>query len=121
MTVIGVFSLVVLIGLNALFVAAEFAFVGVRRTRVEQLAAGGQSRAKLLLGTLRNLDRSIAATQLGITMASLALGWLGEPVLAKLIEPVMEKALGFAPEAVASVVAVATAFVLVTGMVIVFA
>ena len=119
--VIGLAAVVVLILLNALFVAAEFAFVGVRRTRVEQLAASGQSRARILLGSLRNLDRSIAATQLGITMAGLALGWLGEPILARLIEPPVRAALSFAPEAVGSVVSVALAFAVVTALVIVFA
>ena len=92
--VIGLAALVVLILLNALFVAAEFAFVGVRRTRVEQLASGGQSRARLLLAALQHLDRTIAATQLGITMSGLALGWLGEPVLARIIEPPLGVVLG---------------------------
>lgn len=119
--VIGLGSLVVLILLNALFVAAEFAFVGVRRTRIEQLASQGNARAKLLMVALTHLDRTIAATQLGITMASLALGWLGEPVLSQLLEPPISAAFGWAPEAVGSVVAVATAFLLVTTLVIVFA
>ncbi len=85
--VIGLISVVVLVFINALFVAAEFSFVGVRRTRVEQLASTGKGRARLLLSSLQHLDRSIATTQLGITMAGLALGWLGEPILAKVIEP----------------------------------
>ena len=119
--VTGLIAVVVLILLNALFVAAEFSLVGVRRTRVEQLAAGGQSRARILLGSLHHLDRSIAATQLGITMAGLALGWLGEPVLARVIEPPVSAALGFAPEAVAQVTSVALAFAVITALVIVFA
>ena len=98
LTVFGLAALVLLIALNALFVAAEFAFVGVRRTRVEQLAAAGQPRARALLGALANLESTIAATQLGITMAGLALGWIGEPVLAGLLEPPVAAALGFAPE-----------------------
>jgi CBS domain containing-hemolysin-like protein len=113
---------VVLILLNAFFVAAEFAFVGVRRTRVEQLAAGGQSRARVLLGSLRNLDRSIAATQLGITMAGLALGWLGEPVLAGIIEPPIDAVLGdLVGDTAATIVATIIAFAIVTTLVIVFA
>uniref|UniRef100_UPI002ADE3F9A hemolysin family protein n=1 Tax=Tepidiforma sp. TaxID=2682230 RepID=UPI002ADE3F9A len=101
--------------------AAEFAFVGVRRTRVEQLAAGGQARARLLLGALRNLDATIAGTQLGITMCGLALGWIGEPVLAGLIEPAIAGAFGWAPERTAGVVATVAAFLLVTAVVIIFA
>lgn len=118
---LGLGGLVLLVGLNALFVAAEFAFVGVRRTRVEQLAAAGQARARLLLGALSELDATIAATQLGITMCGLALGWLGEPVLAGLIEPPLRGALGWAPDRTSSVAATALAFLLVTALVIVFA
>jgi len=118
---LGLGGLVVLIGLNALFVAAEFAFVGVRRTRVEQLAASGQARARLLLGALRQLDATIAATQLGITMCGLALGWLGEPVLAGLIEPGLAEALAWAPARTAGIAATAVAFLLVTALVIIFA
>ncbi|MCC6381175.1 MAG: HlyC/CorC family transporter [Dehalococcoidia bacterium] len=119
---LGVAAVVVLIFLNGLFVAAEFSFVAVRRSRVEQLAAEGRSRARLLLGTLRHLDRAIAATQLGITMAGLALGWLGEPVLASILEPPISFAIGsFAADAVSHVVAVILAFALVTALVIIFA
>lgn len=71
---------------NGFFVAAEFALVGVRRSRVETLAATGDLRARRLLGLLDNLNAYISATQLGITMASLALGWVGEPVFAHLLE-----------------------------------
>jgi CBS domain containing-hemolysin-like protein len=118
---IGLAALVVLILLNALFVAAEFAFVGVRRTRVEQLVSSGQSRARLLLSALQHLDRTIAATQLGITMTGLALGWLGEPVLARVLEPPLDVILGFAPASVARVTSVVLAFALVTALVIIFA
>jgi CBS domain containing-hemolysin-like protein len=121
LVVLGLTALVALMALNALFVAAEFAFVGVRRTRVEQLAAAGQARARLLLGVLRQLDSTIAATQLGITMCGLALGWLGEPVLAGLLEPPVAAALGWAPAGAASIVATAVAFLLVTALVIIFA
>jgi CBS domain containing-hemolysin-like protein len=118
---LGLAGLLVLIALNALFVAAEFAFVGVRRTRVEQLAAAGQARARLLLGALRQLDATIAATQLGITMCGLALGWLGEPVLAGLLEPALAGALAWAPARTAGIAATAIAFLLVTALVIIFA
>jgi putative hemolysin len=118
---IGLVAIGLLILVNALFVAAEFSFVGVRRTRVEQLAAGGQSRARVLLGSLQHLDRSIATTQLGITMAGLALGWLGEPILASVVEPPVAAILSFAPDSVGHVASVVVAFTLVTALVIIFA
>ena len=119
---IGLTAVVVLILINALFVAAEFAFVAVRRSRVEQLASSGVGRARLLLGTLQHLDRSIAATQLGITMAGLALGWLGEPVLAGIIEPPIDAVLGdLVGDTAATIVATIIAFAIVTTLVIVFA
>ena len=71
---------------NGFFVASEFALVGVRRSRIEMLAARGSRSASRLLGLLNNLNTYISATQLGITMASLALGWVGEPVFAHLLE-----------------------------------
>lgn len=119
--VLGLAALVLLIAFNALFVAAEFAFVGVRRTRVEQLAGSGRARAKVLLKSLTNLEGTIAATQLGITMAGLALGWIGEPVLARLLEPGVDSLLWFAGERVADIAATAVAFLLVTSLVIIFA
>lgn len=72
-----------LIGLNGFFVASEFALVSVRRSRVEELSSLGNRRAKALLHSLDDLDRHIAGTQVGITLASLALGWLGEPLIAR--------------------------------------
>lgn len=121
LTVLGLGAVVLLVVLNGVFVAAEFAFVAVRRTRIEQLAAAGQGRARALLGTLTNLDSTIATTQLGITMAGLALGWIGEPALGSIIEPPISALIGgFAADAVSKVVAVVIAFVIVTFTVIVF-
>jgi CBS domain containing-hemolysin-like protein len=71
---------------NGFFVASEFALVGVRRSRIEMLAARGSRSARRLVTLLDNLNVYISATQLGITMASLALGWVGEPVFAHLLE-----------------------------------
>ena len=71
---------------NGFFVASEFALVGVRRSRIEMLVADGSASAKRLLRLLNNLNGYISATQLGITMASLALGWIGEPVFAHILE-----------------------------------
>ena len=75
-----------LIAANAFFVAAEFALVSCRRTRIESLATAGDRRAKLALSAVTSLDRYISATQLGITVASLGLGWIGEPAFAGAIE-----------------------------------
>ncbi|HKO59956.1 MAG TPA: hemolysin family protein [Pyrinomonadaceae bacterium] len=71
---------------NGFFVASEFALVGVRRSRIETLARAGDKRARRLLGLVDNLNAYISATQLGITLASLALGWIGEPVVAHILE-----------------------------------
>ena len=76
----------VLVLINGFFVAAEFAFVGVRRSRIETMAASGSAAAKRLLSLLNNLNAYLSASQLGITLASLALGWVGEPTLARLLE-----------------------------------
>jgi CBS domain containing-hemolysin-like protein len=119
---IGIGAVALLIVVNGLFVAAEFAFIGVRRSRIEQLANDGQNRARVLLNSLGEIDRTIAATQLGITMAGLALGWLGEPAIAAVIEPGVAAILGsFASETVTHVVAVTLSFIAVTALVIVFA
>ncbi|MGK2964592.1 MAG: hemolysin family protein [Tepidiformaceae bacterium] len=119
-TIIGLVAVVALVAMNAFFVATEFSFVAVRRTRVEQLAAEGQARARVLTGALGNLDKSIATTQLGITVAGLALGWLGEPAIARVIEPPIESLLGgVVADSVARGVAIALAFILVTYVLIV--
>ena len=71
---------------NGFFVAAEFALVGVRVSRIETLVASGSRSAKRLMGLLQNLNAYLSACQLGITLASLALGWIGEPAIARLLE-----------------------------------
>ncbi|MCA9737879.1 MAG: hemolysin family protein [Gemmatimonadota bacterium] len=83
---LGLAAVLVLVLANAYFVAAEFALVGARRTRLEARAAAGDAKARLAVRALESLDRYISATQLGITLASLGLGWIGEPALAGLIE-----------------------------------
>src|SRR5437763_8161554 len=72
---------------NAFFVAAEFAFVKIRPTRLQQLAREGRVRARLLLGITSQLPAYLSASQLGITLASLVLGWVGEPAFARVIRP----------------------------------
>ncbi len=78
-----------LVLLNAFFVAAEFSLVSVRRSRIAELVAAGDAAAAVVQKAIHQQDRFIAATQLGITLASLGLGWIGEPALGHLIEPVV--------------------------------
>ncbi len=81
---------VALVLLNGLFVAAEFAFVKIRITRLEVLAREGNKRARAALFGRENLDAYLSVCQLGITLASLGLGWLGEPAVASLLRPLFE-------------------------------
>lgn len=74
---------------NGFFVASEFALVAVRKSRIETLANEGSSAAKRLLDCLENLNAYISATQLGITLFSLGLGWVGEPAIAKMLDPAL--------------------------------
>lgn len=82
-------AVLALVTLNGFFVAAEFAAVGARRSKLQEMHDQGDRLAKLGLRLLDNLDRYISATQLGITIASLALGWVGEPVVAALIDSLL--------------------------------
>jgi CBS domain containing-hemolysin-like protein len=84
--VTGLLVAVLLLAANGVFVAAEFALVAVRRTRIDQLAAEGDTRAKSAQRALRDLSFMLSASQLGITMASLGLGFVAEPAIARLLE-----------------------------------
>lgn len=86
--ILGIAAIPLLVALNGFFVAAEFALVAVRRTRVEEMVSQGVLRAKAVEGAIQNLDRTIAATQLGITLASIALGWVGESVMEHMLRPI---------------------------------
>ncbi|MCC7417583.1 MAG: HlyC/CorC family transporter [Acidobacteria bacterium] len=108
--------LLALVIANGFFVAAEFSIVTVRKTRVDQLIAEGQMGARAVRRAVSDPDRYIAATQLGITMASLGLGWVGEPMLASIIEPLFSMLPVAAARASAHSVAVAVAFALVTAL-----
>ena len=114
---VGLFALV---GANGFFVAAEFSIVTVRKTRIDQMIAEGHRGARAVRRAISAPDRYIAATQLGITMASLALGWMAEPALASIFEP----ALSFLPAhlavATAHSIAVTIAFAIITAAEIVF-
>src|SRR5690606_10939039 len=83
---LGLAAVVALVAMNAFFVAAEFALVGARRTRLEELALAGDRKATRALAAVQHLDQYISSTQLGITLASLGLGWVGEPAFAELLE-----------------------------------
>ncbi len=78
--------ILLLVFLNGFFVASEFALVAIRKTRIDELAQKGNRAAKLVQDAINHLDTYISSTQLGITLASLALGWIGEPALAHFIE-----------------------------------
>jgi CBS domain containing-hemolysin-like protein len=116
---LGLLSIPLLIALNGLFVAAEFSLVALRKTQVEEMVRQGQKGAKAVERALTRLDRSIAATQLGITLASIALGWTGEPALARLVQPAFEFLPGGGTFA-AHTVAWGLAFILITFMHVVF-
>jgi CBS domain containing-hemolysin-like protein len=106
--------------MNGFFVAAEFALVSARQTRLAQLEAEGNSTAKAVQKAQSHLDRYIATTQLGITLASLALGWVGEPALASLIEPPLISLLGKAlGEGFATGISIAIAFIFITTITII--
>lgn len=103
-----------LVLLNGFFVAAEFALVAVRKTQVEEFVRQNRRGGRLLMEQIHNLDRSIAATQLGITLASIGLGWIGEPALASLFKPLFAFLSGGWQVAATHTLAVAVAFFLIT-------
>ncbi len=91
-SVLNIFLVVVLVAANGFFVASEFALVAVRRSRIESQAAEGNRAAVRLAAMLRDLNAYISATQLGITLSSLGLGWIGEPAVASMITPLLASA-----------------------------
>src|SRR5215207_4595267 len=111
-TAVKLLAVLVLVVANGFFVAAEFAFVGVRSSRIETLVASGNSTAKRLMGLLKNLNAYLSACQLGITLASLALGWIGEPAIARLLEGPLS---GFS-ETLRHGIAFAVAFSIITSL-----
>jgi magnesium and cobalt exporter, CNNM family len=104
--------LFLLIAVNGVFVAAEFALVRSRRSKIEQLAAEGSRGASTVLEELDRIDVYLSACQLGITMASIGIGFLGEPAVAQLIEPIF----GGLSHGVAVAISVAIAYTLVTAL-----
>lgn len=98
---------------NAFFVASEFAIVKIRPTRIKELASSGGHRARILASITRQLDKFLSANQLGITLASLGLGWVGEPAFADLVSPYMEHLGRFSGIATHSL-ALGSSFVVIT-------
>lgn len=86
-----------LVALNGFFVAAEFSLVKVRKTRLAELSENGSKSATVALEVSSKLDAYLSACQLGITLASLGLGWLGEPAIASLLQPLFENLVGWSP------------------------
>ena len=114
------FGLAALVCANGLFVAVEFAIVTVRKTRIDQLIAEGHRGAGIVRRAITEPDRYIAATQLGVTMASLGLGWVGEPALAGMLAPPLEFLPPHLATPTAHTIAIAIAFTLITAVEIVF-
>jgi len=104
---------VFLVFMNGFFVAAEFAMVKVRGSRIDTLVQEGHKRAKLAENLTNNLDAYLSACQLGITLASLGLGWIGEPAVADLLEPVLHAA-GIENEGLLHTISFAIAFTFIT-------
>lgn len=101
--------------LNGFFVAAEFAIVKVRLTQIEPLALKGNRRARVAREVITHLDLYLSATQVGITMTSLALGWLGEPLVASQLLPLFQ-ALGLESEKLIHGISYAVAFSIITAL-----
>jgi CBS domain containing-hemolysin-like protein len=115
---VQIVAALLLVLLNGFFVAAEFSLARARTTRLEQLAEQGRGAAVLAREQVQHIDRYLAACQLGITLASLGLGWLGEPAFAELLRPVFESVgLG---DATSGATAVIIAFVIITVLHVVF-
>jgi len=103
-------ALLALVAVNGFFVAAEFALVRARRSRIEEMAQEGQAGARIALAELEEITEYLSACQLGITLASIGIGFLGEPAIAQLIEP----AFGGLSHGVAAAISIFIAYVLVT-------
>lgn len=101
-----------LIALTTVFVGSEFALVKVRSTRIDQLASEGNGSARVVKKMIKNLDYYLSACQLGITVTSLGLGWLGEPTFNKLLHPLFE-AINL-PDALTTTISFIVAFIIVT-------
>lgn len=114
--ILGILAVLFLVAANGFFVAAEFSLVSVRRSRVTELVAAGRVNAIALKRAVDGLDANLAATQLGITISSLALGWVGEPALAHLIEPVLQGLPGALATTSSHAIAIVISFTIITAL-----
>jgi CBS domain containing-hemolysin-like protein len=114
-TLIYILVTLLLVLINAFFVASEFAIVKIRPTRLEQLVRSGDARARRALAISHRLDAYLSATQLGVTLASLGLGWIGEPAIAHAVAPLFARLGAWASEASHAVAAV-IAFSIITAV-----
>lgn len=114
-----ILAVILLVLANAFFVAAEFALVSVRRTRIRELVEQGNRAARWVDRTIADMNTTIAATQLGITICGLALGWIAEPALAHLLEPIVRLFPPASQGTVSRSISAGLAFALVTFMVVV--
>ena len=112
MDIVNLVLLFFLLASTMFFVASEFAIVKVRSTRIDQLVAEGNRKAMAAKRVVTHLDEYLSATQLGITITSLGIGWLGEPTVKHLIDPLFEKL--HVPESIATVISFAIAFSIIT-------
>ena len=110
---LNLFLALALIALNGFFVAAEFALVRVRESRIQQLEQEGSARAGVVRDALRDLDDYLSVCQVGITVASLGLGWVGEPAVAHLIGPLLH-AVGITSERAVTIISFVVGFGLIT-------
>ncbi|QKG85167.1 HlyC/CorC family transporter [Kroppenstedtia pulmonis] len=115
--IVNLFVVILLVFLNGFFVASEFAIVKVRATRIAQLSAEGHRQAKAAQKVIAKMDAYLSATQLGITLASLGLGWIGEPAIARLIvEPILNALPLEIPQWLVSTFSFTIAFAIITFM-----
>ena len=112
--IFNLFLIAFLLFSNGFFVAAEFAMVKVRKTRIEQLVKEGNATAEIALEAIKDLDKFIAAVQLGVTISSIGLGWVGEGTLARIIEPMFVFLPGISQTIATHTVSVSLAFALIT-------
>jgi CBS domain containing-hemolysin-like protein len=113
-TVTGLVAVPLCVLLNGFFVAAEFALVSLRRTRLEEMLNARMAGAQSVKRAVEHLDDTIAVTQLGITLASLALGWVGEPCIARVIQPALDALPSFWSSATSHMIATVLAFASIT-------
>ncbi|GGE56297.1 membrane protein [Pullulanibacillus camelliae] len=112
MSIINLLFILILIIISAYFVAAEFAIVKVRKTKIDQLASDGNKNAKAVQKILTHLDGYLSTTQLGITIVSLIIGWIGEPAIGHLLHPVITAL--HLPKELGTSLSIIVAFVLIT-------